>query len=745
MSSFFSGLGQGFSSNMGFGGGGGGNPVSGAINKQIGQTALDLGNIPVSNVGRFKMKRGMWDAADPLYFAANGNENVVGNVVSDFGVNQFKSAAQKGDLWGMAVGGLTKATGSLINAMFGKKVNKEALARTQRGTDYLKNFNSVADNFGSVQDIASVGNVEDAYGAGWFRKGWARRRNRKLRQERAYGVDHAYSALENNLDNLTAEQTNTGLRNYFAFGGPFDYIGYPISGAIDYDFAQRRLAQKDLELGKMKALGGPLHSYGTDWSNGVTLVDSGGTHESNPFEGVPMGMAPDGKPNLVEEGEVIFDDYVFSNRLKVPEAVRNKYKLRGTKGMTFADAAKKAQKESEERPNDPISQRGLEDIMSKLMVEQEAMREKGQQRKFASGGTIHIAPSKKGTFTAAASKHNVGVQEFASKVLANPEDYSPAMRKKANFARNASKWKHAYGGYLTDNNLFAKGGQIEPFPILGDPNYEYGKYVYKFGDEPRVVTPESLVSMEETPEPLRYVEKPKKKWFDETWLRYAPAVGSAIGLAHSIFNKPDYRNSKRIETAANDLMKDIAYNPIGNYLTYRPFDRLFYANQLGAQAAATRRALVNGSGANRATATAGLLAADYNTQLAAGNLFRQAEEYNLAQRERVEDFNRNTNIVNATNDLKAKIASGEIRGKKLSAIIEAAKMREAVDAARMAAISSNLTDFFGNLGDIGREATFRKWVNENPAILYTIGNEGIGYKGIRGAKGGYLTIKKGRK
>ena len=73
------------------------------------------------------------------------------------------------------------------------------------------------------------------------------------------------------------------------------------------------------------------------------------------------------------------------------------------------------------------------------------------------------------------------------------------------------------------------------------------------------------------------------------------------------------------------------------------------------------------------------------------------------------------------------------------------KSREAVDAARMAAISSNLTDFFGNLGDIGREATFRKWVNENPAILYTIGNEGIGYKGIRGAKGGYLTIKRGRK
>ena len=61
-------------------------------------------------------------------------------------------------------------------------------------------------------------------------------------------------------------------------------------------------------------------------------------------------------------------------------------------------------------------------------------------------GGIYIKPSKRGTFTAAATKHGMGVQEFASKVLANKEDYSPAMVKKANFARNASRWKKEYGG-----------------------------------------------------------------------------------------------------------------------------------------------------------------------------------------------------------------------------------------------------------------------------------------------------------
>lgn len=65
---------------------------------------------------------------------------------------------------------------------------------------------------------------------------------------------------------------------------------------------------------------------------------------------------------------------------------------------------------------------------------------------FKAGGSINIAPSKRGTFTAAATKHGMGVQSFASKVLSNKEDYSPAMVKKANFARNASKWKHRLGG-----------------------------------------------------------------------------------------------------------------------------------------------------------------------------------------------------------------------------------------------------------------------------------------------------------
>lgn len=67
--------------------------------------------------------------------------------------------------------------------------------------------------------------------------------------------------------------------------------------------------------------------------------------------------------------------------------------------------------------------------------------------RYGNGGSIHIDPSKKGTFTAAAKRHGMGVQEFASHVLSNKDNYSSVMVRKANFARNAAKW-HEDGGEL---------------------------------------------------------------------------------------------------------------------------------------------------------------------------------------------------------------------------------------------------------------------------------------------------------
>lgn len=141
-------------------------------------------------------------------------------------------------------------------------------------------------------------------------------------------------------------------------------------------------------------------------------------------------------------------------------------------------------------------QQYAEDMQSLLDAVQQ-MREREQIRNrlrtFAAGGGIHIDPSKRGTFTAAASRHGMGVQEFASRVLAHKENYSPAMVKKANFARNASHW-HADGGPI---NILAKGGlrrfdnaaqMIEHFegfrasPYRDGKAYSVGYGQYMYGD-----------------------------------------------------------------------------------------------------------------------------------------------------------------------------------------------------------------------------------------------------------------------
>ena len=66
---------------------------------------------------------------------------------------------------------------------------------------------------------------------------------------------------------------------------------------------------------------------------------------------------------------------------------------------------------------------------------------------------IHIKKENRGKFTKAANKRGMGVQEFARQVLANKERYSPTLIKRANFARNAAKWKKQEGGYSRRGQL----------------------------------------------------------------------------------------------------------------------------------------------------------------------------------------------------------------------------------------------------------------------------------------------------
>lgn len=54
---------------------------------------------------------------------------------------------------------------------------------------------------------------------------------------------------------------------------------------------------------------------------------------------------------------------------------------------------------------------------------------------------IHIKKKNKGKFTKSAKEHGMGVQEYAQKVLHDP-NATALQKKRANFARNAKKFNH---------------------------------------------------------------------------------------------------------------------------------------------------------------------------------------------------------------------------------------------------------------------------------------------------------------
>ena len=204
-----------------------------------------------------------------------------------------------------------------------------------------------------------------------------------------------YGSLKSNASMIGKNTQNNIDRSWYAYGGPLD-------DALSFEMMQQYLDNQKLQIETREnkitsmpnsfqdnqfAHGG--HTHGGMFSNNLTYVDEGGTHEQNPYEGVPVGVDAEGIPNLVEEGEYIWNNnFVFSNRLKVPNNMSKKLKLGNKKkGYTFAEAVSYLQKESEERPNDPISKRGLDASLYSLASIQEQLKAAEQQgNKFDFGG-----------------------------------------------------------------------------------------------------------------------------------------------------------------------------------------------------------------------------------------------------------------------------------------------------------------------------------------------------------------------
>ena len=780
----------------------------------------NLGNMTKSSLGSIGTAVGQIGGG----LIGGGLQSGAGNSISNIGGSLGSLVSTVNPLVGGIISAGTGLIGGLTNRMFGSKLNQENINQVKGNISSTANtsFGGNADDLMSQLSGASMlGDINrsDIGKDGWFSHK-AKRLTNQLREQAEAANTRLYGNFNQAADVTNENQFLQGMYNVGAFGGPLfkeggimikkenrgkftesanranmgvqEYARHILANKEDYSPTLIKRANFARNFGGRKAFGGDLNTYGGTYNGGLEYIDNGGTHENNLLGGVPMGTDRNGTPNLVEEGETIWNDYVFSNRLKVPEPLTDKYKL--SKDITFAEASKKLGKEIEETPNDPISKRTFNSFMQDLQQSQEEVKAKKElsrvKRQFNK-----LSPQEQLGIL------NGGPVQGDNTLLANPNQVNPnnAPQQFAEGGNTDRNWlfdnmwegKPIYqDSYLKGNipyyqgKISNKGYSVKD--IESTDNYKnFTKYALTLPDThnywqtlsnktgkdvtylknnyerlrndgklgwvhrtplyntdynikvPDLETPgqraqelNNIIKDFPTREPRIYEYGDKDNNLLDTRLRYAPVIGSAIGTISSLLSKPDESSADAILTAAREAGQytPISFNPIGDYIQYNPFDRDYYINKLNAESGAARRAIINQSSGNRGNAMAGILAADYNAQNQLGALARQAEEYNLAQRQKVAEFNRGTNMFNTEGIFKADTANQaakmQARNTLLQGTMQAERLRQAARQQLAAERSANLTNLFNNLGNIGRENMNFNILNTSAAFPWAMTNKG---------------------
>ena len=779
----------------------------------------NLGSIAKSSLGSIGTAVGQIGGG----LIGGGLQSGTGNTISNIGGSLGGLVSTVNPLLGGIISAGTGLIGGLTNRMFGSKLNQENINQVKGNIYSTANtsFSGSADNLMSQLSNASmIGDINrhDIGKDGWF-SNKAKNLTNKLRAQAEAANTRLYGNFNQAADVTNENQFLQGMYNVGALGGPLfkeggimikkenrgkftesanranmgvqEYARHILANKEDYSPTLIKRANFARNFGGRKAFGGDLNTYGGTYNGGLKYINNGSTHENNILGGVPMGSDRDGIPNLVEEGETIWNDYVFSNRLKVPETLTDKYKL--NKDITFAEASKKLGKEIEETPNDPISKRTFNFFMQDLQQSQEEVKAKKElakakkqfnklspqeQLEILNGGpiqgdnTLLTNPNQSNTnnipqqfaeggytdrnwmfdtmwegvpeYQDSYLKSNIPYYQgkisdkgYSIKDIENTDNYKNFTKYALTLPDTHSYWqtlsnktgkdvtylKNNYERLRNDGKL----GWIHRTPLY---NTDYNIKV------PDLETPQqraqelnTMIQDFPTREPRIY-QKEENNDLLPTYLRYAPIVGSAIGTISSLLSKPDESSANAILTAAREAGQytPILFNPIGDYIQYNPFDRDYYINKLNAESGAARRVIINQSSGNRGNAIAGILAADYNAQNQLGALARQAEEYNLAQRQKVAEFNRGTNMFNTEGIFKADTANQaakmQARNTLLQGTMQAERLRQAARQQLAAERSANLTNLFNNLGNIGRENMNFNILNTSAAFPWSMTNKG---------------------
>lgn len=441
----------------------GAGPISVGAYDQAMSSAAQLAKAPVnpviSNAPKINVGGGLANLAGGLGGdLLNGAASAVGQAGYSLISGGLNSGAGAGiNKVGGAVGGLvgkanpvlgaavTAASGIIgggVNALVGTAVDEEKLNAAKEGTAELNNFTSTAGSIDEIEGPQAVAAVEDAHRGGLLKKGWAKKKNAAVRQARADAQSLAFRSVDNNVDNLMDDQLNDNLANYAAFGGPLDSVSD--AGALEYSLMSDWLTYKKQQADNKNtmtnlfmstpkdlfAFGGDMQTNGGDFSTNLRHINAGGRHEENPNGGVQQGVDPQGVPNLLEEGETVYNNYVYSDRILADETTKKVLHLPKKKDITYAEITKKLEKDVAERPNDPIAKATFKSQMLSLQEQQERQKKEMEAEK-AQALFASLPPEEQAALMQQVTQQAADVPQEGEEQAVSPEEAAMMQQQEA--------------------------------------------------------------------------------------------------------------------------------------------------------------------------------------------------------------------------------------------------------------------------------------------------------------------------
>ena len=474
---------------------------------------------------------------------------------------------------------------------------------------------------------------------------------------------------------------------------------------------------------QMFAKGGYL---GNNFISPITTFNAGGTHEQNPYQGILQGYDDDGNPNLVEEGEVKWNDYIFSNRLGPDKDTLNNYRLPNKYANdSFAYIAEKLSKEMEERPNDPISKNTFENNMVKLQRSQEKIKTNNALEEdlnsFCRGGKLRKLAL--GDFLDGDTSGVIDEDYYAS-----IQPSQPIFEGKYVDMGDTSYAPSPESYYMPSSKTLPL-----TLPLINSEKFIVG------ANEQTGLTPiqqlvyNEIKKKEGKDAALRYNKLVRKGNEDnkpgrlQTLTRYAPILSGGLGVLSDVLgltNKPDYTYADELKSEI-DKINHITSSPIGDYLPYNPIDINYWYNRALANNRGTNRNLIDNSNGSGAIANANLVANNYNFVNSIGDLGFNGENQNWARLKDVVNFNRGTNQYNSDLDYKTQVTNEEMQKDKLGLLTNYYNLINSINTYSDQGRNANLSGFIDNLARIGDENFAINQVNSNGALYYGTGIDGM--------------------